>query len=133
MSFHAKLWFPLLTVSVLALTCSGQAAADRCDFSIYHPFVYDHALLNADLTKAEPKYPAAARAVKASGNVNVRILVNRAGRVVKACALDGHPLLKSASEKAALKWIFKRDFGWTNPPRKKYIQGSITFVYKLDN
>ncbi len=123
----------LIVVGCLSATCLGQSADVACDYSSYKPFRFDHALFNAALLKDVPKYPAAAKAVKASGNVNVRILVNRSGRVVKACALDGHPLLRSAAEKSALKWKFKRKFGLSNPPRHKYIETIIVFGFKLDS
>jgi Gram-negative bacterial TonB protein C-terminal len=132
MFLRIKFCFLLFAFAWLVPTWAGQTTQDRCDFSAYRPLIFDHALYNAALEKAEPKYPAAGKAVRASGNVNVRILVNRAGRVVRACALDGHPLLRSASERTALKWLFKKNFGLTNPLRKKYIQSVIVFIFKLD-
>ena len=49
----------------------------------------------------KPKYPSAARAVRAQGKVNVRVLINESGRVVSADAVSGHPLLRNAAEAAA--------------------------------
>lgn len=54
-----------------------------------------------------PAYPAAARAVKASGAVNVQVLINEQGNVVSAAAVSGHPLLRQAAEKAARDSEFK--------------------------
>lgn len=48
-----------------------------------------------------PDYPAAAQAVKASGAVNVQVVVDENGGVVSARAVSGHPLLRSAAETAA--------------------------------
>lgn len=48
-----------------------------------------------------PAYPAAARAVKASGAVNVQVTIDEAGNVSSASAVSGHPLLRSAAEEAA--------------------------------
>ena len=48
-----------------------------------------------------PAYPAAARAVRAGGAVNVQITTDESGRVVSATAVSGHPLLRAAAEKAA--------------------------------
>ena len=53
-----------------------------------------------------PAYPRAAHAVHASGAVRVQVLIDELGRVVSATALDGHPLLRQASEKAARKSRF---------------------------
>lgn len=52
-----------------------------------------------DLPK--PAYPAAARAVRASGAVNVQVVVDENGNVVSASAVSGHPLLRSAAEQSA--------------------------------
>lgn len=53
-----------------------------------------------------PGYPAAARAVRASGLVIVSAVVDEDGRVISATATAGHTLLKKASEVAASRWIF---------------------------
>ncbi len=59
-------------------------------------------VLNAKATSLpQPAYPAAARAVKASGAVSVEVLVGLEGNVVSASAVSGHPLLRAAAESAA--------------------------------
>ncbi len=50
----------------------------------------------------KPAYPAAARAVNASGAVNVQVTIDENGDVISATAVSGHPLLRQASEQAAL-------------------------------
>ena len=52
-----------------------------------------------DLPK--PAYPAAARAVRASGAVNVQVTVDENGNVVSANAVSGHPLLRASAAAAA--------------------------------
>jgi protein TonB len=49
----------------------------------------------------KPPYPPAARAVRASGAVSVQVLIDESGEVFMARAVDGHPLLRSASVTAA--------------------------------
>jgi periplasmic protein TonB len=49
----------------------------------------------------KPPYPAAAKAVRASGTVSVQVLIDENGNVVSASATSGHPLLRSAAEQAA--------------------------------
>lgn len=49
----------------------------------------------------KPIYPLAAKAVHASGNVNVQVTIDKTGRVIAAKALEGHILLRPAAEKAA--------------------------------
>lgn len=50
---------------------------------------------------AKPDYPSTARAVGASGEIHVRVLLDEEGFVVAAKAVSGHPLLRSVSELAA--------------------------------
>lgn len=52
-----------------------------------------------DLPK--PEYPSAARAVRASGVVNVLVTVDENGSVVSATAVSGHPLLRPSAVQAA--------------------------------
>lgn len=49
----------------------------------------------------KPAYPAAARAVRASGAVNVQVLIDEQGNVLSANAVSGHPLLRQAAVSAA--------------------------------
>ncbi len=59
-------------------------------------------VLNGKATSLpKPPYPAAARAVRASGAVNVQVTINESGSVVSASAVSGHPLLRQAAEQAA--------------------------------
>jgi TonB family protein len=53
-----------------------------------------------------PEYPAAARAVNASGAVNIQVTINEQGDIVSATAVSGHPLLRQAAEQAARKAKF---------------------------
>lgn len=49
----------------------------------------------------QPSYPAAAKAVKASGAVNVQVTIDESGNVESAEAVSGHPLLRQAAVQAA--------------------------------
>lgn len=55
----------------------------------------------------KPVFPAAAKAVGASGAVNVQVVIDENGDVISATAVSGHPLLRQASEKAAQAAKFK--------------------------
>ncbi|MGI8556053.1 MAG: TonB family protein [Pyrinomonadaceae bacterium] len=48
-----------------------------------------------------PAYPPAASTVHASGSVNVAVIIDEDGNVIKAHAISGHPLLRQAAEEAA--------------------------------
>jgi TonB family protein len=52
-----------------------------------------------DLVK--PAYPSAAKAVRASGAVNVQITIDENGNVISATAVSGHPLLRASAVQAA--------------------------------
>jgi len=49
----------------------------------------------------KPPYPPAARAVRASGAVNVQVTIGENGSVISATAVSGHPLLRPAAAAAA--------------------------------
>jgi TonB family protein len=55
----------------------------------------------------EPKYPPAALAVRAIGEVVVNIKIDKEGKVVLAKAISGHPLLRRASEQSATQFLFE--------------------------
>ncbi|MCA1626190.1 MAG: energy transducer TonB [Acidobacteria bacterium] len=58
----------------------------------------------------KPVYLAAARAVKAGGEVSVQVTIDETGNVVSAKAVNGHPLLKTEAEKAARNAKFSPTF-----------------------
>lgn len=59
-------------------------------------------VLNGKATSLpKPGYPAAAKAVRASGSVSVQVLISETGSVISASAVSGHPLLRAAAEGAA--------------------------------
>ncbi len=49
----------------------------------------------------KPPYPPAAKAVRASGAVNVQVTIDESGNVISASATSGHPLLRPAAVQAA--------------------------------
>lgn len=54
----------------------------------------------------KPAYPAIARAARASGEVEVQVLIDVDGKVIAAAAISGHPLLLAASVQAARESLF---------------------------
>lgn len=65
-------------------------------------------ILNSEATYLEkPKFPRAAQAVKASGIVFVKIVIDEKGGIESAQAVSGHPLLHPAAAEAAQKAKFK--------------------------
>ncbi len=62
------------------------------------------------VTLAKPAYPAAARAVRAEGAVNVKVMIDEEGNVISAEAVSGHPLLQQAAVQAAQQSKFNPTF-----------------------
>jgi TonB family protein len=75
---------------------------------------------------APEKYPVAARAVRARGEVAVAVQIDANGKVISAKAVSGHPLLRAISEQTALKWEFSKDFAAANN------EANLTFDYKSE-
>ncbi len=55
---------------------------------------------------AQPNYPAAAKQIRATGKVEVQVLIDENGRVISATVVNGHPLLREAALDAARKSTF---------------------------
>jgi TonB family protein len=78
------------------------------------------------LVKVQPVYPPLAKQIKASGPVRVAITIDENGRVIEAKAVNGHPVLRSAAEDAARKWVFRPTMLDGKPVKQT---GSLTFVF----
>jgi len=65
------------------------------------PPVSKGVLNGSALSLPKPNYSAAARAVGAAGTVRVQVTIDETGRVISANAIDGHPMLRGESERAA--------------------------------
>lgn len=76
----------------------------------------------------KPSYPLAAKAVNASGNVNVQVTIDETGRVISAKAIDGHPLLRPAAEKAAWSAKFEPTLLSKQPVK---VTGVIVYRFAL--
>ncbi len=67
-----------------------------------NPSTISGGVVNGKATNlVQPPYPAAARAVRASGAVNVQVTIDEKGNVISASAVSGHPLLRAAAVSAA--------------------------------
>ncbi len=76
-----------------------------------------------------PPYPAAAKAVRASGSVSVQVLIDESGVVISAIAVSGHPLLREAAEVAARQARFAPTLLSGEPVK---VSGVITYNFSLD-
>jgi TonB family protein len=78
------------------------------------------------LVKVQPIYPAIAKQINASGEVQVSIVIGENGQVIEAKAIKGHPVLRAAAEDAARKWVFKPTLHDGKPVKQP---GTLTFVF----
>jgi TonB family protein len=74
----------------------------------------------------KPSYPAAARAVRASGAVQIQVLIDEDGTVFAAAAAGGHPLLQYASVTAACNAKFSPTLLMGQPVK---VSGIITYNF----
>jgi len=74
----------------------------------------------------KPRYPPAARAVRASGAVQVQVLIDEDGNVFSADAVGGQPLLRRASVIAACSSRFSPTLLEGNPVK---VSGIITYNF----
>lgn len=77
----------------------------------------------------KPAYPQAARALRASGAVNVQVLIDESGRVVSAQAVSGHPLLRGAAESAARQARFQPTVLSGQPVK---VSGTIVYNFNIN-
>jgi periplasmic protein TonB len=76
----------------------------------------------------QPAYPAMAKQIRLQGKVSVQVLIDEQGRVISATAIDGHPMLAPAAQKAALQARFKPTLLSGQPVK---VSGVITYDFKL--
>ncbi|MBS1793342.1 MAG: TonB family protein [Acidobacteria bacterium] len=77
---------------------------------------------------AKPPYPAAAKAIRLQGEVNVEVLIDETGRVTSAAVVSGHPLLRAAAVQAARECKFTPTLLSSQPVK---VTGIIVYKFSL--
>lgn len=77
---------------------------------------------------AQPMYPQTARQVRATGRVEVQVLIDENGRVISATAVSGHPLLRQSALEAAQKSTFNPTTLSNNPVK---VSGVIVYNFTM--
>jgi hypothetical protein len=90
-----------VTLSV-PLPCAAQRSASACSFHRYRTVEIAGPMRAEVIRAGDPRYPAAALSERIQGDVYVQVLVNRKGKVLKACAYQGPAALRAAARRAAL-------------------------------
>lgn len=78
------------------------------------------------LSIPSPSYPSAARAVRASGAVQVHLIIDEDGNIFSAEAIEGHPLLRPAAVSATCNAKFSPTLLDGQPVR---VSGIITYNF----
>lgn len=76
----------------------------------------------------QPPYPPLAKQTGIQGKVSVQVLIDEKGNVVSATAIDGHPLLRVAAQRAALQARFSPTTLGGQPVK---VSGVITYDFRL--
>jgi protein TonB len=76
----------------------------------------------------KPNYPAAAKAIRVGGDVNVQVTIDEKGNVISASAVSGHALLKQVSEQAARGARFSPTMLGTQPVK---VTGLIVYKFAV--
>lgn len=79
-----------------------------------------------DLPK--PNYPAAAKAIRADGEVSVQVTIDEYGNVIAANAVSGHALLRSSAVSAALNAKFRPTLLSDQPVK---VKGVIIYKFAM--
>jgi TonB family protein len=88
------------------------------------------ALEQEAIKKVDPVFPPIAKAARASGEVKIEVTIDKAGKVVSARAVSGHPLLRDSALAAARQWKFKPTMVAGKPAK---VGGILTFNFVLDD
>jgi len=114
---------PYLKILAAALLLAGQASNQDKPLA-----VTERELRAAAIQKVEPEYPAVARQIRLTGEVELEVQVDTTGGVEKANVLRGNTLLTGPSLQAIRKWKFK-PFGPEASPTRA--TGPIKFNFQM--
>lgn len=90
-----------LFLFILVILCAGSINTAAQDAPLTAKTISGGVVNGKATSLVKPAYPAAARAVRASGSVNVQVTIDEEGSVIAASAVSGHPLLRAAAVEAA--------------------------------
>jgi outer membrane biosynthesis protein TonB len=112
------------------VTTPGEKGVVDCDFSAYSPLSGDwDSHENFREYMPDPIYPDEARAADIEGTVDVRLVVDGRGEVLRLCAVGGDERLRAASAEAAGKSRWKPLV--INGHRAPFVVHQFTIRYEL--
>jgi len=89
----------------------------------------DAELKAAAITRVSPEPTSIAKAAKASGKVEVEVMIDESGNVVSAEAITGNALLRGVARDAARQWKFNPALLSEKPTK---VTGVITFDFEAE-
>ncbi len=104
----------LAAIVIATLLSSGVTAYDERNIE------------NLATRRVQPAYPPMAQKYRIEGTVTVQVSVSTDGKVAKAEFVRGHNIFRSVSLDAVKRWEFR-------PPGEAGLNGTVNFVFKLDN
>lgn len=90
--------------------------------------VSEQDLRSSAMRKVDPEYPAVARQIRLTGDVELEIFIDPSGAVEKVNVLSGNTLLSGSSVQAVRRWRFNPFRAEGKPTRAV---GSITFNFQM--
>lgn len=91
------------------------------------PVTVSGGVLNGKAIKLpKPAYPPQAHSSRASGAVSIQVLIDETGKIIRAGAVSGHPLLQDAARDAACSAKFSPTLLQGNPVK---VSGVITYNF----
>src|SRR5215510_12302307 len=127
-SLEKKIRELIIVVSLLfSISLAQTGKTSDAEIAVRKPGI---ALKQEAIKKVEPVFPPIAKAARASGEVKVEVTIDKAGKVISARVLSGHPLLRDAALTAARQWEFKPTMVSGKPAK---VSGILTFNFVLDD
>src|SRR5262245_38685452 len=126
-SLEKKIRELIIVVSLLfSISLAQTGKTSEAEIAVRKPGI---ALEQEATKKIEPVFPPIAKAARASGEVKVEVTIDKAGRVISARVLSGHPLLRDAALTAARQWDFKPTM---DSGKRAKVSGILTVNFVLD-
>jgi TonB family protein len=109
----------------------GEGVLERCLENCSESSISDstRVIAGKSINKVQPNYPALARAAHVTGEVVVMLVIDEQGKVIAAQVASGHPLLRTASLKAAKESTFTPTLLDQKPVK---VLGQITYNFRID-
>ena len=126
------LWLGIFVLAVFVGPSAARAhePGKGCDFARYKPIRIGHLAPDCVVKRVEPVYPQMGNHLNITGTVTVTVVISRSGDVVAACAVSGHPLLRSSAINAVRQWRFDRNFCFIAAHKRRYVEATMEFSFE---